>query len=62
MAIAWTTTKTEAGYLWHVYEFGYQTKRLLKSGRCGTRAQATGAAKRWTLHFKALQRIAAAAA
>lgn len=58
--ITWQTTKTETGFAFRVYSFGYQIPEItLKSGVCATRAIAVGQAKRWSRYLKSQQRIAA---
>lgn len=54
MVITWNTSKTERNtYKWRVYKVGYQVASVeLKSGECATRAQAVGAAKRWSRYCK----------
>lgn len=56
MTHGWNTTQTEAGFTWSVTQTTWQADRAntvtLKAGRATTRAQATGAAKRWVLFFR----------
>jgi len=58
MTHGWNTTKTEAGFEWNVTrtvwdaEANRAVSTVLKSGVCGTRAQAAGASKRWVLFFR----------
>ena len=56
--ISWNTTKTYNGnYAFRVYALDYQMPtQTLKEGCYPTRARAVGAAKRWTRHFKELQK------
>lgn len=52
--ITFNTHKTEGGFEFHVYSFGYQLPtETLKRGVYRTRARATGHAKRWLRWFKA---------
>lgn len=58
--ITWRTTKTEKGFAFRVYSFGYQIPEItLKTGICPTRATATDRAKKWSRYLKSQQRIAA---
>lgn len=58
--ITWNTTKTNAGFGYRVYSFGYQIPEVtLKTGVRPTRAQAVLRAKRWTRWFKSQARVAA---
>ena len=62
------TTKTQTGFAWSVSEMTtsptpfenglYAKSRVIKSGQTQTRAQATGAAKRWTLFLRKGGKIA----
>lgn len=58
MAYGFTTTKTAAGFTWAITatewnaELGKAVTTTLKAGASATRAQATGAAKRWVLFFR----------
>lgn len=63
MVISWNTTKTADGFAWTVFSFGYQQPNvILKAGHCPTRAQATGRAKKWSRHLKAVAAQTARAA
>ncbi len=57
MTYGWNTTKQENGwYRWTVYKFVYgEGTTTLHAGRCPTRAQAIGAAKR---HVRPYRRAA----
>ena len=53
MVITWNTSITAAGFEWQVIEVGHKVEtKVLKSGRCSTRARAVGQAKRWCLYLK----------
>lgn len=58
MAHGFSTTQTTAGFAWSVTRtiwdanLGRAVTTTLKSGNRPTRAQATGAAKRWVLFFR----------
>lgn len=52
--ITWNTRKTDAGFEYRVYSFGYQVPaETLKVGVVPTRAMATLRARKWKLFFKA---------
>lgn len=54
-AIGWNTKKTSDGYEWRVYGVEFQKPTTsIKTGKCGTRAQAVGMAKKWCLYFRRL--------
>ena len=58
--ITWSTRKTDGGFEYRVYSFGYQIPdETLKLGVVRTRAVATRLAKQWTLYLKRQQARAA---
>ena len=58
MTYGWNTTQTDQGFNWSIVrtewnaEIGRATCTTIKAGASATRAQATGAAKRWVLFFR----------
>ena len=57
--ITWKTTKTEAGFQFRVYAFGYQVpSQELKVGVCDSRAKAVLQAKKWSRYLKSQQKAA----
>jgi len=61
MVITWQTTKTESGYEYRVYSFGYQVPSVtLATGKARTRAIATRLAKQHAIYQKRLAERAAA--
>ena len=54
--ISWNTSVDNDGFVWKVYSFEYgKGPTVHEHGRCQTRAQATGAAKRASRKHKAIQ-------
>lgn len=54
--ISWNTTVDTDGFVWKVYSFDHgKGPTVHEYGRCPTRAQATGAAKRACRKHKAMQ-------
>lgn len=56
-AITWRTHKTDSGFQFDVYVYGFGVPHeTLKTGECITRQQATGQAKRWARYLKQEQK------